>query len=316
MHDIWNPWHGCVKKSEGCLNCYMFYQDEQRNKDGGRVYKVLQNFDYPLQRDKNGKYKVKSGEIIRVCMTSDFFLSEADAWRPQAWEIMRQRSDVAFMLLTKRPERVAACLPPDWKDGWENIFFNVTAENQKAADERVPLLLSLPFKHKGIVAAPFIGEISLKNWLSSGQIEQVVAGGENYGGARPLSYEWVKKLYEECKAYGVSFCFMETGTNFIKDGKTYHIPDKRVQSRQAFLSGLQYLGKGVSFRLKPAQEQDLFGEEKEIYQKFFREICDECASRMICNGCSDCGRCKTAEKQAEKATRKTVPAGKYGKIGI
>ena len=24
MHDIWNPWHGCVKCSEGCKNCYMY----------------------------------------------------------------------------------------------------------------------------------------------------------------------------------------------------------------------------------------------------------------------------------------------------
>ena len=24
MHDIWNPWHGCVKCSEGCQNCYSF----------------------------------------------------------------------------------------------------------------------------------------------------------------------------------------------------------------------------------------------------------------------------------------------------
>lgn len=28
MHDIWNPWHGCVKCSEGCENCYMYYLDK------------------------------------------------------------------------------------------------------------------------------------------------------------------------------------------------------------------------------------------------------------------------------------------------
>ena len=30
MHDIWNPWHGCKKCSEGCENCYMYFLDEQR----------------------------------------------------------------------------------------------------------------------------------------------------------------------------------------------------------------------------------------------------------------------------------------------
>ena len=137
MHDIWNPWHGCVKKSEGCANCYMYFLDKQRGQDGSRVYKVKNNFNYPLQKDKNGNYKIQSGEHIRVCMTSDFFVEEADAWRSEAWAMMKQRPDVVFFLLTKRPERVSACLPPDWGEGWENIFFNVTCENQRRADERV-----------------------------------------------------------------------------------------------------------------------------------------------------------------------------------
>ena len=34
MHDIWNPWHGCVKYSEGCMNCYMYVLDKMRNQDG------------------------------------------------------------------------------------------------------------------------------------------------------------------------------------------------------------------------------------------------------------------------------------------
>ena len=25
MHDIWNPWHGCVRVSPGCANCYMYF---------------------------------------------------------------------------------------------------------------------------------------------------------------------------------------------------------------------------------------------------------------------------------------------------
>ena len=29
MHDIWNPWHGCLKYSEGCKNCYMYYARQQ-----------------------------------------------------------------------------------------------------------------------------------------------------------------------------------------------------------------------------------------------------------------------------------------------
>lgn len=40
MHDIWNPWHGCVKYSEGCMNCYMYVLDKMRNQDGSHIYKT------------------------------------------------------------------------------------------------------------------------------------------------------------------------------------------------------------------------------------------------------------------------------------
>ena len=76
-------------------------------------------------------------------------------------DIIKKRPDVKFFLLTKRPERVAEHLPSDWGDGWENVMFNVTCENQRRADERIPILLKLPFKHKGIMCAPFIGSALL-----------------------------------------------------------------------------------------------------------------------------------------------------------
>ena len=117
MHDIWNPWHGCRKCSEGCENCYMYFLDRMREQDGSRIYRTKNGFRYPLSKDRQGKYKVKSGEMIRVCMTSDFFLEEADEWRDEAWSVMRERKDVKFFLLTKRPERVSFCLPYDWGNG-------------------------------------------------------------------------------------------------------------------------------------------------------------------------------------------------------
>ena len=190
MHDIWNPWHGCVKCSEGCAHCYMYFLDGQRGKNGAEIYRTKTGFRYPLSRDRAGNYKVKSGEQLRVCMTSDFFLEEADAWRRAAWEIIDQRRDVVFFLLTKRPERVEKCLPFNWGSGWENVFFNVTCENQRRADERIPILHSLPFKHKGVMTAPLIGPIEMEKYLAQGQIEQVICGGENYDGARPCNFDW------------------------------------------------------------------------------------------------------------------------------
>lgn len=267
----------------------MFFLDRLRDKDGSVIYRTQAGFTYPLSRDRNGRYKVRSGEMIRVCMTSDFFLEEADAWRPEAWEIMRQRPDVKFFLLTKRPQRVADHLPADWGDGWENIMLNVTTENQRRADERIPILLSLPFKHKGIMCAPFIGPVSIREYLPSRQIEQVLCDGENYDGARPCHYEWVKNLRDECQSADVTFVFCGTGRRFVKDGKTYKIEDSSIQSEQALRSGLSYQGKPLDFKLT-----DTWGlpiPANELYQPYFRERCECCGMKPICNGCSNCGKC-------------------------
>lgn len=292
MRHIWNPWHGCIKKSEGCEHCYMYFLDKQRDKDGSKIFKVESNFYYPLTKDKNNKYKIKSGEMLTVCMTSDFFLKEADEWRQEAWNIIQQRPDVVFYLLTKRPERVAECLPSNWGDGWENVFFNVTTENQKRADERIPILLELPFKHKGIMVAPFIGEVSIKKYLSTGIIEQVICGGENYDGARLLNYDWVKKLSNECKENQVTFCFAETGNKFLMNGKIYIFKNKFEQSKFALKTGLNFIGKSIQFKLH--RDDDLFLNSfgTEVHKKYFKDRCNSCSFKFLCNGCSNCGKCE------------------------
>lgn len=289
MRNNWNPWHGCKKCSEGCQNCYVYYLDAMRGKSGADIYKTRTGFRYPLSKDRSGRYKIRSGETISVCMTSDFFLEEADAWRDEAWDIMRTRSDVVFRLLTKRPQLIRDRLPEGWEDGWDNVFLNVSCENQKRADERVPLLLELPFKHKGLQCAPLLGPICLGGYLDSGRIELVTCGGENYGGSRPCDFDWVKALRSECVARDISFCFMETGTVFVKDGKTYRIKSKQTQNAQAFKSGMSYQGKPIRFELKDAL--GLVIPQEELHVPHHAIKCESCSFKMLCNGCSLCGKC-------------------------
>ena len=290
MHSNWNPWHGCIKCSEGCQNCYVYYLDRMRGKNGADVYRTKTGFGYPLSKDRTGKYRIQSGEMISVCMTSDFFLEEADGWRPEAWDIMRTRSDVIFLLLTKRPERIRNCLPADWGDGWDNVFLNVTCENQRRADERIPILLELPFKHKGLHCAPLLGPLRIGGYLDSGQIEQVACGGENYGGRRPCDFDWVRALRAECVARDITFCFMETGTAFIKDGKEYFIKSKQEQNLQAYKSGMNHQGRRMAFDLRDSFGLPIPGEN--LYKSHYAKKCGTCSFRIICNGCSDCGGCE------------------------
>ena len=138
------------------------------------------------------------------------------------------------------------------------------------ADERLPILLDIPAKHKGVMIAPFIGKVDLESYLAAGQLETVFADGENYDGARPLYYEWVKLLYDQSCKYDVPFSFFGTGNVFIKDGKEYHIC-KAYQHVLALRSGLQY----------PAVEKDYPIQNR----------CRTCKRRNSCNGCRWCGRC-------------------------
>ncbi len=286
---IWNPWHGCHKISEGCEHCYMYFLDGKRGIDTSHVYRTA-NFDLPIQRDRKGNYKLTSGMQIYVCLSTDFFVEEADEWRAEVWKMIRQRPDIAFRLLTKRAHRIKECLPADWGVGYQNVMISVTCENQRRADERLPILLSIPAKHKGFMAAPFIGAIDASKYLASGQIEEVICGGENYDGARVCRFEWVESLSRQCIENEVTFNFMETGTVFEKDGKTYRIPSKRIQSLQAFKSGLSKSFGKPKFELS-SPIGTLF--PAETYTPFYREHCDTCGSRLICNGCSNCGNCES-----------------------
>lgn len=238
----WNPWHGCRKKSEGCQNCYMYFLDAQRGRDGAQISRVKAGFDLPVRKHRDGSFLVKPGSRLFVCMTSDFFLEEADPWRPEAWEMIRARPDVLFCITTKRPERAEKCLPSGWgAEGWENVQLNVTAENQRRANERLPVLLSLPFRRKGVFASPLLEEIRMERYLASGSIGSVSAGGENYVGARVCDFAWIESLYAQCREAGVGFDFWDTGALFRKDGRLYRIP-YRLRREQARKAGLHLDG--------------------------------------------------------------------------
>ena len=270
LEHIWNPWHGCKKYSEGCKFCYMYYLDKQRDKDGSIIYKVKTNFNLPLKKDREGNYKIPSGSLVHVCMTSDFFLEEADIWREEAFDIIRKREDLIFWIQTKRSERVIDCLPSDWDKISSHVILCFTAENQKRADERIPILLKIKALKKVIMCAPMIGEISLEKYLKTNEISEVLIDGENYEGNRPLHYDWVKKIYDECLKYNVNLNFIGIGNYFIKDNKTYHTV-KAYHGVMARRSHLQIPDNNTNLKIQPR--------------------CRTCKRNNSCNGCTWCMKC-------------------------
>ena len=149
------------------------------------------------------------------------------------------------------------------------------------------------------MCAPLIGRVDIEKYLEAGEhrgpdvcgcdIEQVICGGENYEGARSCDFDWVRLLAAQCRAHDVTFAFTETVTVFVKDGKTYRLRDHRLQSEQAYKSGVSRAGRSIEWHLHDPLGLPIPAEE--FYRPHFRERCETCGQRLICNGCSDCGRC-------------------------
>lgn len=237
---IWNPWHGCRKISPGCQNCYVYRRDESVGRDASVVAKNG-DFDLPLRRGRDGNYKLRPEDgPVFACMTSDMFIEEADRWRTEIWDMIRTRSDLEFIIITKRIARFTECVPPDWGAGYPNVTVCCTAENQQMADARLPVFLNAPIRHKRICHEPMLGPVNIEPYLESGQIEYVLCGGESGEKARPCRYEWVLDTRRQCEKYGVEFHFKQTGAVFEKDGRTYHIP-RKIQHSQAKKAGIDYI---------------------------------------------------------------------------
>jgi len=232
----WNPWHGCHKLSEGCRNCYVYRGDARRGVDSSVITKT-KNFDVPVRRKRNGEYKIPPGSDVYLCFTSDFFLDAADEWRPEAWAMIRERSDVNFLMITKRIDRFHLCLPDDWGDGYDNMTICCTVENQDRADYRLPIYRDAPIKHKIIICEPLLSHIDLRPYDIGQWVEHVTAGGESGTDTRPCNFEWIMDIHNLCVENDISFWFKQTGTRFIKGGKLYNIP-RRMQHSQARKAGI------------------------------------------------------------------------------
>ena len=140
------------------------------------------------------------------------------------------------------------------------------------------------------MCAPFIGPVSMRRYLETGQIEQVLCDGENYDGARPCHFDWVRSLRQECVDNNITFVFCGTGRRFVKDGRLYKIEGNGLQSQQAYKSGMGFKGKPIHFNLYNDMGYHLSDEDR--YKPTFRERCETCGMRLSCNGCSNCGKCE------------------------
>ena len=235
---MWNLWHGCHKFSAGCEHCYVYRGDAKRDVDSTVVAKT-KSFDLPVQKKRNGEYKIPPGTLVYTCFTSDFFVEDADSWRTEVWEMIHLRNDLNFLMITKRINRLQETLPDNWGDGYDHVTICCTIENQERADYRLPIYKAAPIKHKILICEPLLERIDLRSYNIGSWIEQVVVGGESGYNARSCNFDWVMELHDLCVENNVSFWFKQTGAKFIKDNRLYTVP-RQFQHSQARKAGINF----------------------------------------------------------------------------
>lgn len=243
----YNPWHGCHKISSGCINCYMFRGDEQFDRDAN-VVKKTQSFNLPIQRKRDGSYKVNSNTTLFTCLTSDFFIEEADTWRNEVWDMIKERSDCHFFIITKRIHRFNECIPEDWNMGYDNVTIACTIENQIEADRRMPIFNQAKIKHKIIICEPLLEKLNLNPYLNDSIIE-IIVGGESGPNARLCDYNWVLDLKSQAESFKIDFSFKQTGAYFLKDTKEFKI-ERKNQLNQAKKANINHTYKNAAYRNK------------------------------------------------------------------
>lgn len=231
----WNPWQGCHKITDGCKFCYMF---RDKNQYGQNPHKVVRSkpptFNKPL--------KWKEPSLVFTCSWSDFFIEEADEWRDEAWEVIRNTPHLTYQVLTKRPERIQDNLPEDWGDGYPNVWLGVSVENN-ASRHRIKTLSEVPAKLRFISFEPLLENLDLEDYMRilTDDIAWSIVGAEsgNDNGQyryRPCELEWLEHLVEVGKETQTATFVKQLGTHLHNE---LNLRDRHGRDIEEFPESLQ-----------------------------------------------------------------------------
>ncbi len=186
------------------------YRDKIKfGQDPSKVVRSKGKFNEPL--------KWLEPTLIFTCSWSDWFIDEADAWREDAWDIIKQTPQHTYQILTKRSDRMWNNLPFGWEGGWDNVWLGVSVENQEAVF-RIEHLIDTPAKTRFLSIEPLIGPVILPELIN---ISWVIIGGEsgNDNGEykyRPCEVMWIEDVIKQCNDQGVPVFVKQMGTHLSK----------------------------------------------------------------------------------------------------
>lgn len=167
-------------------------------------------------------------------------------WLADFLALIQLTPNLDWLLLTKRPEKwreridaAAVASTPfhqrwlvDWLRGKppENVWFGVSVEDQKRADERIPELREIPAVVRWLSMEPLLGPVRIHEMTTgfpmhirrdgSGVgaptwLQWIVVGGESGPQARPCSVEWIRSIILQGRQAGVPVFVKQIGNRPI-----------------------------------------------------------------------------------------------------
>lgn len=210
----WNPVTGCTKTSPGCLNCYAERMAKRLQAMGLPNYRT--GFHLALHEHVLSAPRAwKKPSVVFVNSMSDLFHEKVSTeFILKVFDVMRENPQHQFQILTKRAERLAEITSfIDWPD---NVWMGVSVENIDYTYRIDNLRITGAFI-KFLSIEPMLGPIPNMNLNG---IDWVIVGGESGPKARPIQYEWVVDVRDQCIKSEVPFFFKQWGgTNKKKAGK-------------------------------------------------------------------------------------------------
>lgn len=129
-----------------------------------------------------------------------------------------------FQVLTKRHERMAdfmsrlssrdgllhlssRSVPAKNRCVLPNVWFGVTVENDRRAQERIPALLSVQATVRWLSMEPLLSPVDLTPWVAD--LHWVIVGGESATDFREMPLQWARDIRDQCAAAGVAYWFKQ-----------------------------------------------------------------------------------------------------------
>jgi len=227
-----NFWMGCAKVSPGCEHCYA--ETMTKNRMGLSVWGPKQTTRrqpvagiYANLRKWNKESDPKNPARVFVGSLMDWAEDhpDAEAIRPAMWRAIRENDRLVYQMLTKRPERVQALLPPFWDEIRGRVWLGASVEDQKRAELRLPSLLAVAPRPGVFFTSyePALGPVDFEDfiyggWASeedypnddAGILDWIIVGGESGSGFREMPHEWARAVRDQCREGRVAFFFKQS----------------------------------------------------------------------------------------------------------